>query len=324
MTSSTAQFDTTVQQFEAVRAQIAQTIIGQADVIDQVLITVLSGGHGLLIGVPGLGKTLLVKTTAQALGLLTSRVQCTPDLMPSDVTGTEILDTSQDGPRHFRFVKGPVFSQLLMIDEINRASPKTQSALLEAMQEKFVTVGGTTHALPTPFHVLATQNPIEQEGTYPLPEAQLDRFLMEISMTYPDKDAEYKMVLNTTRPQTQSNKPVLKNDDLQSAQQMIQSMPVGEKVANAMINLVRSARPDKNSSNLVNENVLWAPGPRASQALMMATRARALLQGRTAPSVDDIIALAKPVLRHRMRLKPRARSEGITTDLLIETLIAGI
>ncbi len=299
------------------KASIATVIFGQERVIEQVLVTILSGGHGLLVGLPGLAKTKLVDTLGTVLGLDARRVQFTPDLMPSDILGTEILDEAAGGKRSFRFIKGPVFAQLLMADEINRASPRTQSALLQAMQEYHVTVAGERHDLPRPFHVLATQNPIEQEGTYPLPEAQLDRFLMQIDVGYPDRDAERRMLLETTGAESARARNALSAEDLATAQRLVRRLPVGEKVVDAILDIVRAARPGEKGPG---EKLSWGPGPRASQALMLATRARALLDGRLAPSVDDVAALAEPVLKHRMALTFASRAEGETVGGVIGAL----
>jgi MoxR-like ATPase len=303
-----------------VRAAIGQVIFGQDEVIDQTLITLLSGGHVLLVGVPGLGKSRLVETLGVVLGLATKRVQFTPDLMPADIVGSEVLEEAE-GRRSFRFVPGPVFCQLLMADEINRASPRTQSALLQAMQEQRVAVGGVEHPLPRPFHVLATQNPIEQEGTYPLPEAQLDRFLLEVIVTYPDLDAERTMLLATTGvaeiPPSQAMTP----EELLAAQALIRRVPVGEKVVEAILSLVRHGRPETADDDTVRRHVAWGPGPRAAQALMLACRARALLSGRLSPSVDDVVALARPVLRHRMALSFSARADGVVLSEVIDRLV---
>ncbi|GLQ05728.1 AAA family ATPase [Sneathiella chinensis] len=300
---------------------IAQHIFGQEQVIDLTLVTLLSGGHALLIGVPGLAKTKLVETLGSVLGLDEKRIQFTPDLMPADILGSEILDTAADGQRHFRFLKGPVFSQLLMADEINRASPRTQSALLQAMQEGFVTIAGEKHLLPQPFHVLATQNPIEQEGTYPLPEAQLDRFLMQINIEYPDRDTERRILLETTGTMEQAPTRILTAADLQAAQKLVRQIPVSDQVIEAILKLVRNARPGESDFDLVNRYVSWGPGPRASQALILAARAKALLDQRLSPSVDDIIELALPILRHRMALSFAARSEQITIENVIAALL---
>ncbi len=304
----------------AARAEIGQVIFGQETVVEQVLVTLLAGGHALLVGVPGLGKTLLVETLGTVLGLAPKRVQFTPDLMPADITGSEVLDEDASGHRSFRFVPGPVFCQVLMADEINRASPRTQSALLQAMQEGRVAVGGVEHALPRPFHVLATQNPIEQEGTYPLPEAQLDRFLLQVDVGYPELAAERAMLLATTGAAAIRASAVLSGDDLLAAQRIIRRIPVGEQVMEAILALVRGARPETASDERVARHVAWGPGPRASQALMLACRARALLDGRLAPSLDDVAALARPVLRHRMALNFAARAEGVE----LEGLVAGL
>ncbi len=304
----------------AVRAAVGQIIFGQDDVIDQTLITLLSGGHALLVGVPGLGKSRLVETLGIVLGLATKRVQFTPDLMPADIIGSEVLDEA-DGRRAFRFVPGPVFCQLLMADEINRASPRTQSALLQSMQERRVAVGGIEHDLPRPFHVLATQNPIEQEGTYPLPEAQLDRFLLEIDVQYPDLGAERAMLLATSGRIQATPVATLTAEQLMAAQTLIRLVPVGDTVVDAILALVRGARPETAADDAVRRHVAWGPGPRAAQALMLASRARALLQGRLAPSLEDVAALARPVLRHRMALNFSARAEGIVLLDIINRLV---
>ena len=303
----------------AAKAAIGNVIFGQDAVIDQALITILCGGHGLLVGVPGLAKTKLVETMGIALGLDAKRIQFTPDLMPSDILGTEVLEESQAGKRSFRFIPGPVFTQLLMADEINRASPRTQSALLQAMQEQHVTVAGTRHDLPRPFHVLATQNPIEQEGTYPLPEAQLDRFLMEIDVDYPDRAAERRIVFDTTGAEETRAKPAMSAEDLLSAQRLVRRLPVGESVVEAILALVRSARPGPEGGEAAKQ-ISWGPSPRASQALMLAVRARALLDRRFAPSIDDVLDLATPVLKHRMALTFSARAEGETVDSVVSRL----
>jgi MoxR-like ATPase len=302
------------------RESVGRVIFGQAYIVDLSLITLLSGGHALLIGVPGLGKTRLVETLGRVLGLHDGRVQFTPDLMPADILGSEVLEESEDGARSFRFLKGPVFCQLLMADEINRASPRTQSALLQAMQEGRVSVAGAYHPLPKPFHVLATQNPLEQEGTYPLPEAQLDRFLMQIDVGYPNDTAERHMMLATTGVDEAPVETVFDDEKLIAAQQLVRKIPVGENVADAILHIVRAGRPESSDISTVIENVSWGPGPRASQALMLASRARALLDGRLSPSVEDVLALAKPVLRHRMALNFVARTEGTTIDMIIDRL----
>jgi len=310
------------QRLAEVRNGIGRVIFGQTEVIDETLITLLGGGHALLIGVPGLAKTKLVETLGTVLGLDAKRLQCTPDLMPADILGSEVLEESDTGRRSFRFIKGPVFTQLLMADEINRASPRTQSALLQAMQEHRVSVAGAYHPLPQPFHVLATQNPLEQEGTYPLPEAQLDRFLLQIDVRYPDIDAERRMLIATTGVTEDKPQPVMSAEELIAAQALIRRVPVGESVVEAILQLVRNGRPDTSDLPEVQKHVAWGPGPRASQALMLATRARALLDGRLAPSIDDVIALAGPVLRHRMALNFGARADGVTIDKVIDRLCA--
>jgi MoxR-like ATPase len=308
---------------KAARSAIGLVIFGQDKVVDQALITVLAGGHALLLGVPGLAKTKLVDTMGIVLGLQARRVQFTPDLMPSDILGAEVLEESAAGKRSFRFIQGPVFTQLLLADEINRASPRTQSALLQSMQEYHVTVAGQRHDLPKPFHVLATQNPLEQEGTYPLPEAQLDRFLMEINVTYPDREAEKKILFDTTGVEETKPRTAMSVEDLMAAQRLVRRIPVGESVIEAILNLVRSARPDTAGDDIAKQ-IAWGPGPRASQALMLAVRARALLDGRLAPSVDDVLELAEPVLKHRMALTFAARADGATIEGLVAKLKARI
>ncbi|MEX0808380.1 MAG: MoxR family ATPase [Dongiaceae bacterium] len=305
---------------QEVRAGIGKVIFGQREAIDQTLITLLAGGHLLLIGVPGLAKTKLVETLGTVLGMDDRRIQCTPDLMPADILGSEVLEEAESGRRGFRFIRGPVFCQLLMADEINRASPRTQSALLQAMQERRVTVAGTTHELPAPFHVLATQNPLEQEGTYPLPEAQLDRFLMQVDVTYPDSDAERQMLIATTGVDEAKPKNAMGSGELIDAQRLVRRIPVGASVVDAILTLVRSGRPDSTDIDEVRRHVAWGPGPRASQALMLAVRARALLDGRFAPSPEDVLALAPAVLRHRMALNFAARADGVTLDDVIDRL----
>ncbi|TCZ64527.1 MoxR family ATPase [Roseicella aquatilis] len=310
------------ERLQRVRESVGRVIFGQEEVVEHTLITLLSGGHALLVGVPGLGKTKLVETLGAVLGLDARRVQFTPDLMPADIIGSEVLEETEGGRRAFRFLPGPVFCQLLMADEINRASPRTQSALLQAMQEQRVAVAGHVHPLPVPFHVLATQNPIEQEGTYPLPEAQLDRFLLEVEITYPDEAAERAMLLATTGAREAKPVQALTGPELVAAQALIRRIPVGEGVLDAILRLVRGARPEHSSIPSVAKQLAWGPGPRAAQALMLATRARAVLDGRLAPSIDDVLALAAPVLRHRMALNFSARAEGVQVAEVIETLKA--
>ena len=312
----------TASHVQDAKAAVGKVIFGQDQVIEQALVTILSGGHALLVGVPGLAKTKLVEAMGIVLGLDARRIQFTPDLMPSDILGTEVLEESQSGKRSFRFISGPVFAQLLMADEINRASPRTQSALLQAMQEQHVTVAGARHDLPKPFHVLATQNPLEQEGTYPLPEAQLDRFLMEIDVDFPDRDAERRILFETTGSEETRPKAAMTAEDLVAAQRLVRRLPVGKSVIEAILNLVRSARPGPGSAD--TKLIAWGPSPRASQALMLAVRARALLDGRLAPSIDDVLDLAVPVLKHRMALTFTARAEGESIEAVIGRLKARI
>ncbi|MCX7558084.1 MoxR family ATPase [Sulfitobacter sp. F26204] len=305
------------------KQSITNRFIGQERVVDLTLTALLCGGHGLLIGLPGLGKTRLVETLSTVMGLDGNRVQFTPDLMPADILGSEVLDTAQDGTRVFRFVEGPVFCQLLMADEINRASPRTQSALLQAMQEQTVTVAGQDRTLGIPFHVLATQNPIEQEGTYPLPEAQLDRFLVQIDVAYPDRDTERDILLATTGDSDAQATQVFTSQELLDAQRLLRRMPVGESVVEMILDLVRAFRPEEEgASQRVRETVAWGPGPRAAQALMLAVRARALLQGRLAPSAEDVLDMARPVLSHRMALNFAARARGDSLQGLIDETAA--
>jgi MoxR-like ATPase len=302
-----------------VRSEVAKVIFGQESVVENTLLAVLSGGHALLVGVPGLAKTKLVTTLGEVLGLGANRIQFTPDLMPSDILGSEVMDQDETGRRSFRFVKGPVFAQLLMADEINRASPRTQSALLQAMQEYHITVAGQRYDLPTPFHVLATQNPLEQEGTYPLPEAQLDRFLMQVDVNYPELAAERQILLDTTGLAETKPQAALSAERLIEIQTLIRQMPVSDKVVDGILALVRSARPGQGNA-ATDKNVAWGPGPRAGQAMMLCARARALYEGRLAPSLDDVHALAEPVLQHRMALTFAARAEGMS----VRDVIAGL
>src|SRR2546423_273438 len=307
----------------APQAAIGHVVFWQQPVGEQALITAVGGGRAVRIGLPGLAKTKLVETGEFVLGRGARRIQFTPDLMPSDILGSEVLDESPGGKRSFRFIPGPIFGQLLMADEINRASPRTQSALLQAMQEHHVTVAGNRHDVPRPFHVLATQNPIEQEGTYPLPEAQLDRFLMQIDVDYPDHDAERKIVFDTTGTEESRPKPTMTADELLAAQRLVRRLPVGESVVEAILNLVRSARPGPESGE-VGKLIAWGPSPRASQALMLVARARALIDGRLSPSIDDVVAMAEPILKHRMALTFAARADGETMEGVIGRLKARI
>jgi len=322
MTSSALEkkLETASTKLDKVKSEVSNIVIGQDTVVDLSLAAVLSGGHALLVGVPGLAKTLLVETLSTVLGLDGKRIQFTPDLMPADIIGSEVLEESAKGKRSFRFIPGPVFCQLLMADEINRASPRTQSALLQAMQERFVTVAGEHHGLPAPFHVLATQNPIEQEGTYPLPEAQLDRFLFQIDVDYPKADTEREILLATTGTEQASARKVMTPKGLMDMQALVRSMPIGNTVVDCILSLVRNARPDQSEFDFIKDTVVWGPGPRAGQALMLASRARALLDGRISPSVDDVLALAAPVLKHRMALSFAARADGANLDDLISKL----
>jgi len=303
------------------RVEIGSVIFGQDRVVDLALTVLLAGGHGLLIGVPGLAKTKLVETLGIVIGLDALRVQFTPDLMPSDILGSEVMEEGSDGKRAFRFIRGPIFAQLLMADEINRASPRTQSALLQAMQEHHVTVAGVRHDLPRPFHVLATQNPLEQEGAYPLPEAQLDRFLLQIDVGYPDRAAERRILIETTGDRDARPSPAMTAKDLLAAQRLVRRAPIGERVVETILDLVRAARPGEGDADLT-KGIGWGPGPRAAQALMLAARARALVQGRLSPGIEDVEALAEPALKHRMALTFAARAEGETISAVIARLVS--
>ncbi|WP_170370313.1 AAA family ATPase [Ruegeria arenilitoris] len=313
------------EKLQQAKSSITRRFIGQERVVDLTLTALLCGGHALLIGLPGLGKTRLVETLSTVMGLHGNRIQFTPDLMPADILGSEVLDTAEDGSRHFRFIPGPIFCELLMADEINRASPRTQSALLQAMQERTVTVAGEDRALGVPFHVLATQNPIEQEGTYPLPEAQLDRFLVQIDVNYPDRQTERDILLATTGVAEEEAHQIFTKEELLAAQILLRRMPVGESVVELILDLVRAFRPEEPGvSERVSETVAWGPGPRAAQALMMTVRARAMLQGRLAPNAEDVLDMARPVLSHRMALNFAARARGDSLADLIETTAAGL
>lgn len=318
-----AQAEEALASIANVRDAVGQVIFGQESVVERTLTAVLAGGHALLVGVPGLAKTKLVETLGTVLGLDERRVQFTPDLMPSDILGSEVMEQDENGRRNFRFIPGPIFAQLLMADEINRASPRTQSALLQAMQEYHVTVAGHRHDLPAPFHVLATQNPLEQEGTYPLPEAQLDRFLMQIDILYPELDAERRILTETTGTHEASAPTVLDAERLRAIQMLVRRMPVPESVVEAILSLVRSARPGQGHTE-TDKHVAWGPGPRASQALTLCARARALYDGRLAPSIDDVRALAEPVLQHRMALTFAARAEGMTVRDVVARLAKAV
>ena len=317
--SAEAEADAASARLAAATEAVGTVIFGQGAVVEQAMVTLLAGGHGLLVGMPGLGKTLLVETLARVFGLDRNRIQFTPDLMPADILGSEVLE---DGPagRSFRYIEGPVFAQLLMADEVNRASPRTQSALLQAMQEREVSVAGRPRPLPEPFHVLATQNPIEQEGTYPLPEAQLDRFLMQIDVGYPDRGTEEMIVTRTTGSETHRPRQAVSPKELTAMQRLTRRLPVGDSVVSAILAIVRRGRPESTDEGRISEWVAWGPGPRAGQALMLCARARALLQARLSPSVEDVLALATPVLRHRMALTYAARAEGIGIEDAIALL----
>ncbi|UUV05843.1 MoxR family ATPase [Ruegeria sp. YS9] len=320
-----AEIEALENKLQEAKASITRRFIGQERVVDLTLTALLCGGHALLIGLPGLGKTRLVETLSTVMGLHGNRIQFTPDLMPADILGSEVLDTADDGSRHFRFISGPIFCQLLMADEINRASPRTQSALLQAMQERTVTVAGEDRSLGTPFHVLATQNPIEQEGTYPLPEAQLDRFLVQIDVEYPDRQTERDILLATTGVEEEEAHQIFSKEELLAAQVLLRRMPVGESVVELILDLVRAFRPEESGvSERVAETVAWGPGPRAAQALMMTVRARAMLQGRLAPNAEDVLDMARPVLSHRMALNFAARARGDSLADLIDSTAVGL
>jgi len=307
----------------AVRTELARVIVGQQNIIDHLLIGLLCGGHSLLVGVPGLAKTLMVRSFARVLDLRFSRVQFTPDLMPSDITGTEVLDEdAHTGHKSFRFVEGPVFTNVLLSDEINRAPPRTQSALLQAMQEHRVTSGRQTFMLQEPFYVLATQNPIEQEGTYPLPEAQLDRFMLMLWVDYPEQDEEREIVLLTTTYKELEVSTVLTREEILAAQRLVRRMPPDERVVDRAVDLSRRTRPTDGAPDFVRDWVSWGAGPRASQYLVLASKARALLEGRKTPSVEDVDALALPILRHRIVTNFNAEADGVTTVEIIRRLIS--
>jgi MoxR-like ATPase len=308
----------------AAKASINRRFIGQERVVDLVLAALLCGGHALLVGLPGMGKTRLVDTLSTVMGLHGNRIQFTPDLMPADILGSEVLETAKDGSRAFRFIEGPIFCQLLMADEINRASPRTQSALLQAMQEREVTIAGQHRPLGRPFHVLATQNPIEQEGTYPLPEAQLDRFLVQVDVDYPDRATERDILLATTGAEEAAALQVFAADELIAAQALLRRMPVGDAVVELILDLVRGCRPGEPEAAGLSDVLSWGPGPRAAQALMLMVRARALLDGRLVPSAEDVVALARPVLVHRMALNFAARARGESLGAVIDRVAARV
>ena len=310
---------------ETIKGQISKRIVGQEQVIEQLLIALLSGGHVLLIGVPGLAKTLMISTLAEALDLKFSRIQFTPDLMPSDITGTEVLEQDRTtGERYFKFVKGPIFGSIILADEINRTPPKTQAALLQSMQEHEVTTGDKTYKLPDPFFVLATQNPIEQEGTYPLPEAQLDRFMFDVNIDYPSEDEEVEVVKQTTGASEQEIKPVLTAEDIIDLQKLVRRVPVSDRLVEFAVRLSNHTRPKRTELDFVRKYVRWGAGPRASQYLILGAKTRAILYGRLTPSLDDVKAVAYPVFRHRIITSFNAEAEGISTDDIIEKLLAEI
>jgi MoxR-like ATPase len=324
MTKVVAETEKLNSLLQEARTAIGRVIFGQETVIELAMVTLLAGGHALLIGVPGLAKTKLVQTLGVVFGLDAKRIQFTPDLMPADILGSEVLEQNEAGERSFRFIAGPVFCQLLMADEINRASPRTQSALLQAMQEHHVSVAGRRLDLPRPFHVLATQNPLEQEGTYPLPEAQLDRFLLQIDVDYPDLASERRMMLATTGAGEEDPTAVFESASLIAAQQLVRRVPVGDQVVDAILKLVRAGRPGESGIEAVRRHVAWGPGPRAAQALMLCCRAKALIEGRYTPSIEDVATLARPVLQHRMALSFAAHADQVSLPEIIDQLIESI
>jgi MoxR-like ATPase len=317
-----AEIEALGQRLAQAKVSINRRFIGQEKVVDLVLAAMLCGGHALLVGLPGLGKTRLVDTLSTVMGLKGNRIQFTPDLMPADILGSEVLDTTADGGRNFRFIEGPIFCQLLMADEINRASPRTQSALLQAMQEREVTIAGQHRPLGRPFHVLATQNPIEQEGTYPLPEAQLDRFLVQVDVDYPDRATERDILIATTGAEEAQVHQVFTAGELLAAQAVLRRMPVGDQVVEMILDLVRACRPQETEGAALADVLSWGPGPRAAQALMLTVRARALLDGRLVPNADDVRALARPVMIHRMSLSFAARARGESLGAVIDGVVA--
>ncbi len=306
------------EQFQLLKAEVGKVIVGQEDVVNEILYAIFGGGHALLIGVPGLAKTLLVNTVSKALGLGFKRIQFTPDLMPSDIIGSEILDEN----RHFKYLKGPIFANIILADEINRTPPKTQAALLEAMQERSVTVAGQVNQLPQPFFVLATQNPIEQEGTYPLPEAQLDRFMFSIELGYPNFQEEVEVVKRTTSSQTTQVTSLFTESNILNYQKLIQKLPVSDNVVEYAVKLVSKTRPGGEfTTDFVNDFMSWGAGPRASQNLIIAAKVHAAVQGKFSPDIEDVKAVALPVLRHRIVKNYKAEAEGITIDTIIEKIL---
>ena len=307
-----------------VNSEINKLVFGQENVIEQIVISLLCGGHALIIGLPGLAKTRIVNFLGIILGLETKRVQFTPDLMPGDILGTEILDEINKSENYFKFIKGPIFCQLLLADEINRASPRTQSALLQAMQEKKVTVAGKDYLLPKPFHVLATQNPIDQEGTYPLPEAQLDRFLMNIKIKYPDQESEKKILLISSKEDTIKPKNILTPENILQFQDLVKEVPVGDSIVNYILKLINEIRPETSKIKSVKENILWGPSPRASISLLAASKAKALLEKRYSPSKLDVKSLIKPILSHRINLNISAKAENVNLEDILNDVIERI
>tara|TARA_Y100000589_G_scaffold162794_1_gene154656 strand:- start:155 stop:1117 length:963 start_codon:yes stop_codon:yes gene_type:complete len=307
-----------VASYSNFKNEISKVIVGQDIVVDQVLMSIFCDGHSLLVGVPGLAKTLLIQTISECLGLSFNRIQFTPDLMPSDITGSEILDNE----RQFKFIKGPIFSNIILADEINRTPPKTQAALLEAMQEKSVTNSGNNYRLDKPFFVLATQNPIEQEGTYPLPEAQLDRFMFNITLDYPNFNEELDIVKRTTSDKKVTLNKIMSSEEIISYQKLIRSVPINESVLEYAVSLVTKTRPNSNSSDtVVNEFIEWGAGPRASQYIILASKCHCLINGKFTPDIEDVKAVAKPILRHRIVKNYKAESKGMTVDDIIEAIL---
>lgn len=305
------------EKYQALKKEISKVIVGQEEVVHLLLLSIFCKGHSLLVGVPGLAKTLLVNTVSEALGLSFRRIQFTPDLMPSDIVGAEVLDEN----RHFKFVKGPLFANIILADEINRTPPKTQAALLEAMQERSVTAGGHTYAMAKPFFVLATQNPIEQEGTYPLPEAQLDRFMFNIEVSYPSYEEEINIVKNTTGDFNQTINEILSAEEILKFQSLVRKIPVSDNILEQSIKLARATRPLEEGAPEITKNYLaWGAGPRASQNLVLAAKGEAALKGKYSPDREDLLAVAKPILRHRVVRNYRAEAEGVDTDQIIEDL----
>ena len=305
-----------------VKNHVNEIIFGQEEVIDKIIITLLSGGHTLLVGLPGLAKTRLVRSLGTIMGLSRKRIQFTPDLMPTDILGSEILEESTKGKRSFKFIEGPVFSQFLLADEINRASPRTQSALLQAMQERMVTVAGKNYELPEPFHVLATQNPIEQEGTYPLPEAQLDRFMFNVILDYPTYEEELEIVKQTTVKNKVILNTIMSAEQIMECQEVITKLPVTNNVLEYAVSLVAKTRPkSEKAAEIVKQYIEWGAGPRASQFMLMAAKCHAAINGKYAPDIEDVKAVAKPILRHRIVMNYKAEAEGISVDQIIESIL---